>query len=67
MRTTPNISHLFRTLEHVIQEEFIPAIIGKNFVDDDVREILCLPARFGGMSMGNVAVTHRRNIKTLCK
>ena len=55
MRTTPNIGHLFKTLDHVIQEEFIPSIIGKSFIDDDVKEILSLPARFGGMSMGNVA------------
>ena len=55
MRTTPNISHLFKNLEHVIQEDFMPAILGKSFIDDDVREILCLPARYGGMSMGNVA------------
>ena len=55
MRTTPNISHLFKALEYVIQEEFMPAIIGKSLIDDDVKEILCLPARFGGMSMGSVA------------
>ena len=55
MRTTPNIGHLFKNLEHVIQEDFMPAILGKSFIDDDVRGILCLPARFGGMSMGNVA------------
>ena len=24
MRTTPNISHLFKALEYVIQEEFMP-------------------------------------------
>ena len=33
----------------------MPAILGKSFIDDDVRGILFLPARFGGMSMGNVA------------
>ena len=44
-----------KTLEHLIQEEFVPAIIGKSFIDDDVREILSLPARYGGMSLGNVA------------
>ena len=28
-RTTPNISHLFKPLEHIIKEAFIPKIIGK--------------------------------------
>ena len=41
--------------EEYTLEDLLPAILGKSFIDDDVREILCLPARFGGMSMGNVA------------
>ena len=52
MRTTPNVSHLFKPLEHIIQETFIPAILGKSFLDDETRAILALPARYGGMSIG---------------
>ncbi len=52
MRTTPNISHLFKPLEHIIQDTFIPEIVGKSFLDDETRAILALPARHGGMSIG---------------
>ena len=37
------------------QEEFIPTITGKSFLDQDMREIIGLPARYGGLSIGNVS------------
>ncbi|MCP4457119.1 MAG: hypothetical protein GY816_03685, partial [Cytophagales bacterium] len=60
MRTTPDINHLLNPLEHVIQEIFIPIIIGKNFLDDNMRKILALPAKYGGMSIGNVMESAQR-------
>ncbi len=60
MRTTPHINHLFGSLDHAIQEVFIPTIIGKHFIDDDMRTILSLPARYGGMNIGvNSEVAHK--------
>ena len=53
-RTTPYISEMLKPLEYIIQESFIPAIVGKSFFDDDMRKILALPARHGGLGIGNV-------------
>ena len=53
-RTTPNIAELLKPLEYIIQEHFIPAIVGKSFFDDDMRNVLALPARYGGLGIGNV-------------
>ena len=48
-RTTPNISGEMKILEHHIKEKLIPAIIGKDFISGEMREIFSLPARLGGM------------------
>ena len=67
MRINPKISHLFEALEYIIQEEFLQAIIGKSFIYVDLKEILCLPARFGGMVMGDVASTQIGSIRVQLK
>ena len=56
-RTTPNISSLLNPLEYQLKESFIPAIIGKQYVPDDIRRIISLPAKMGGLGINNIALT----------
>ena len=56
-RTTPGISELLRPLEYQIKENFIPAIIGKQFVPDNLRELFSLPSKMGGLGITNIAET----------
>ena len=53
-RTTPDIGELLKPLENTIKETFLPAIIGKSFIDDTFRKIISLPAKLGGMSIPDV-------------
>ena len=51
-RTTPCIAEEMKILEHHIKEReetLIPAIVGKDFISDEMRKIFSLPARLGGM------------------
>ncbi|MCP4486159.1 MAG: hypothetical protein GY820_02400 [Gammaproteobacteria bacterium] len=41
-RTTPDIGSHLKHLEHCVKESFIPAIMGKTFVPDQIREIISL-------------------------
>ncbi len=52
-RTTPEISEHLQHLEYHIKETFIPAIIGKMFVPDHIRDIISLPAKIGGLGILN--------------
>ena len=51
-RTIKNVSHLFKPLENVIRQKFIPAIIGRQ-VNDIERQIFTLPVRLGGLGISN--------------
>ena len=56
-RTTPGIDNLLCPLDRIIETKFIPAIVGKSFIDDTFREMISLPARCGGMSIPKVSET----------
>ncbi len=59
-RTTPDISQLLKPLEYTIKETFIPAVIGREFIDQNFRDMISLPAKLGGMSILNVLETSDR-------
>ena len=50
MRTTPDLEDLLHPLEETIVGHFLPALIGRD-VTDEVRELLALPARLGGLDI----------------
>jgi hypothetical protein len=50
-RAMPGTSALFQPLEDAIRHYFIPALLRRN-VSDLERDLLSLPARFGGMGIG---------------
>ena len=50
MRTTPDLEDLLHPLEETIVGDFLPALIGRE-VTDEVRELLALPARLGGLDI----------------
>jgi len=54
-RTTPDISQLLKPLEYTIKETFIPAVIGRSYIDQTFRDIMSLPSKLGGMSIPNVS------------
>ena len=56
-RTTPGISDHLKLLEYCVKEDFIPAIMGKVFVPDQIRKIASLPARMGGLSIPDCTST----------
>ena len=55
MRTTPNISDAFQTVEDIIRTKFIPQVTGRS-VDQVERDIFALPARYGGLGITNPTV-----------
>ena len=55
-RTIPNIADLFKPLEDVIHQRFLPAITGQNAFNDDNRDLMALPSCLGGL--GIVIPTH---------
>ncbi len=52
-RTVPGIKDLFQPLEDALQKEFIPALTGRSAPADLERELLSLPAKFGGLGIIN--------------
>ena len=52
-RTTPGIANAMKGIETRIRNNLIPAIMGSNEISDNLRKILCLPARLGGMGFAN--------------
>ena len=48
-RTTPGISESMKSLEVLIRNQLMPAIVGGHEISDELRMILNLPARLGGM------------------
>ena len=53
-RTTPDISEFLRPLEYQIKEEFMPAVVGKQFIPDKLRDLFSLPARMGGLGINDI-------------
>ena len=54
-RTTPGLSSHFEQLENVILFDFIPPLTGNPAPDDHDRQLFALPAREGGLGLGNPA------------
>ena len=54
-RTTPNSSEVFRHLDWMINETFLPAIIGKEFITDTMKAIFSLQAKQGGLGITNMS------------
>jgi hypothetical protein len=52
-RTLPNIADKFKSLEDVIRSKFIPALLGGQLINDDLRELMSLSARNGGLAIEN--------------
>ena len=50
MRTIPNISHLFVSLENTITSKFIPCLLKQNFNNTE-RKVFSLPAKYGGLGI----------------
>ena len=67
-RTTPDIDVLLEPLEEVIRHQLLPGITGQNAFSDTVRDLIALPAHFGGLGVANPSLqssTHFDNSKTI--
>ena len=52
-RTTPGITEAMKSLEEIIKRKLIPAIMGRCEISEEMRMILLMPARIGGMGFLN--------------
>ena len=59
-QTVPNIGNLLQPVENTLRQRFIPALTGRPAPSDTERELLALPARFGGLGSANPATTVER-------
>ena len=50
-RVVPNISHLLKPLDNVIQNELIPALTGRPPSNELESKLFALPARLGGLGI----------------
>jgi hypothetical protein len=50
-QTTLNIDILLEPLEDILRCKFLPAITGQNVFDDNLRNLMGLPARLGGLGI----------------
>ena len=53
IRTIQGIGSLLQPLETVIRSKLIPALTGQPPPSDEVRDLLALPARLGGIALTN--------------
>ena len=60
-RTIPDIAELFQPLEEIIQQRFIPALLGGQLMSGAERLLLSLPAKYGGFSIDNPVTTCEEN------
>ena len=56
-RTITNIDHLFTPLEEVIRKKFLTSLTGQNAFSDNIRDLLALPVRLGGLGITNPAAS----------
>ena len=49
--TVKEISHLLAPLEKVVRQQFIPALTGQTAFSDEMRSLLALPCRLGGLNI----------------
>ena len=52
-RTIPDAEELFKPLEEMIRTRLIPTLTGQNSCNDDMRDLLALPTRLGGLGIIN--------------
>ena len=52
-RTTPNVSQFVAPIEDCLRHHLLPTITGQSGFSDHLREIFSLPARLGGLGIGN--------------
>ena len=52
-RTIPDTNKLFEPLEEKIRTTFLPALTGQDTCNGDVRDLLALPVRLGGLGIVN--------------
>ena len=50
-RTIPDISDLLKPLENAIRTCFLTSLTGQNALSDDMRTLLSLPVRLGGLGI----------------
>ena len=51
MRTIPKISNLLKSIDDVVTTQFIPAITGGIYVNQEQRRLLSLPVKLGGLAI----------------
>ena len=52
-RTTPDLKHVLQPLEDYIRLRLLPALTGQEAFNDNLRSLVSLPARLGGMGIIN--------------
>lgn len=55
--TIPNIATLLQPLEDAIQQHLLPALTGHPPCSNEIRDLLALPVRMGGMGLINPVTT----------
>ena len=58
-RTIPNINDQLQPLEDVIRHKFLPSLTGQNAFNDDIRDLMALPVRHGGLGIINPTINNR--------
>ena len=53
MRTTPGISEQLGVIEKTIHQKLLPALTGQHVIGDNLRSVVSLPVRFGGLGIDN--------------
>ena len=51
--TTSSICHLLRGIEDIIRTNLLPALTGRPPLNNIEKDLLCLPAQFGGIGIVN--------------
>ena len=50
-RTIPHIADLLKPLEDTIRQKFLPSLTGREAFNDELRDLLALPVRLGGLGI----------------
>ena len=66
-RTVENISSMMQPFEEATRDYFIPAITGQQHCSQDVRDLLALPCRLGGLNLTNPTHTSDVEFKSSCR
>ena len=55
-RTVRDIGRLYQPLEDCVRHHFLPAVTGRSSLGDLERDLFALPARLGGLGIGNPTI-----------